>query len=364
MLKDRFQQDSTWWIDLLDRKLEDHYARDPGALYDETRLRSKTTDWIVIDEIQKVPRLLDTVHRILESREFSPPNFALTGSSARKLRHGGANLLAGRAFLRHLFPLTETELGVSFDLQTALNFGSLPKIASLANDSERDDFLASYGLTYLNEEIWAEHLVQELDPFRKFLEVAAQSNGQVLNYAKIARDVHVNEKTVRKYFQILEDTLVGFVLEPYSRSVRKRQVLSPKFFLFDLGVKRALERSLRQRVVPGTYAFGRAFEHLVIAEFHRLNDYGRKDCRFSYFLTKDGGEIDLVIERPGAKLALVEIKSATQASDDDTRYLRNAMADFGDVEAFCLSLDPSARNRDGVTYLPWQRGLKEILGAP
>lgn len=375
LLRDQIIGNNLLWLDLLDRRIEDRYALTPDLLYEECKAKSrlhsgrgtsasdhqrKSFDWVVIDEIQKNPRLLDTVHRIIESQEFVPPKFALTGSSARKLRHGGANLLAGRAFVRNLYPLTHRELGDDFELDRILAYGSLPKIFSCGDDAERADFLTSYGLTYLNEEVWAEHLIQDLDPFRKFLEIAAQSNGKVVNFANIARDVNAHEKTIKKYFQILEDTLIGFYLEPYHRSLRKRQISSPKFFLFDTGVKRALERTLRQELVPSTAIFGSAFEHLVISEAIRLNDYNQKDFKFSYFLSKDGGEIDLVIDRPGQPTALVEIKSSQRTDEFKTRYLRSLAPSLDKSESFCLSLDPHERIQDGVNYLPWQKGLVEL----
>jgi predicted AAA+ superfamily ATPase len=349
---------SVLWLDLLDRRIEDRYALTPHLLFDECK--SNPYEWVVIDEIQKNPALLDTVHRIIETKEFTPPQFALTGSSARKLRHGSSNLLAGRAFVRNLFPLTHRELGDAFDLAEVLRFGSLPKIFSYQNTFDKEDYLASYGLTYLQEEIWAEHLIRDLDPFRKFIEIAAQCNGKIINYANIARDVNAHEKTVKKYFQILEDTLLGFYLEPFNRSLRKRQHKSPKFYLFDLGIKRALERTLRQGIVPATSAFSAAFEHLVIAEAVRLNDYNKKDFKFSYFLTKDQGEIDLIIERPGQSTVLIEIKSSGKTDERDTRYLRSVLPSLTNSEAYCLSLDPHERMQDGVKHLPWQKGLLEL----
>ncbi|MCX6117643.1 MAG: AAA family ATPase [Proteobacteria bacterium] len=358
LLRTSIPSEKTLWLDLLNQNTEDRYRSDPELLYSEC----KTTqpEWVVIDEIQKIPRLLDAVHRIIENTEFLAPHFALTGSSARKLRHGGANLLAGRAFIRNLFPLTYIELGDKFDLSNVLNYGSLPKVFALNTVSDKEDFLASYGLTYLKEEVWAEHLIQELDSFRKFLEVAAQSNGKIVNFALVARDCLVHEKTAKKYYQILEDTLLGFFLEPYHRSVRKRQSKSPKFYLFDTGVQRALSRSLRQFVTPGTYAYGFAFEHLVISEAMRLNEYFKLDYRFSFFQTKDGGEIDLVIERPGKPLALVEIKSSVRTDEHDTAYLRSVKNDFGICECYCLSLDPHQRDIFGVQHFHWQSGLKAL----
>src|SRR3989338_70259 len=240
LIRSMLGNENVFWIDLLDKNEEDRYARNPSLLYGEVQAKAETISWVVIDEVQKVPPLLDTVHRIIETKEFKAPTFALTGSSARKLKHGGANLLAGRAFVNSLHPLTILEYGNDYGEDFVLNWGSLPKIFSFNENNERQEFLRAYGLTYLKEEVWAEHLVQELEPFRKFLEVAAQTNSEIISYSKIARDINVHENTVKKYFQILEDTWLGFLLEPYSKSVRKRLRKNPKFYFFDLGVKRAL----------------------------------------------------------------------------------------------------------------------------
>jgi uncharacterized protein len=353
------------WIDLLDTESEDRYGRHPAALLEQVRARHRDQpgqmwEWIVIDEIQKAPRLLDVVHAILESRQFTPPKFALTGSSARQLRHGGANLLAGRAFVQNLHPLTFLELGDTFDLDRVLNWGSLPEVFHFQNDLERRDYLTSYGRTYLREEVWNEHLIHKLDPFRKFLEVAAQSSGQPLNVSAIARDVGVDDKTVRKYFQILEDTLLGFFLEPFSGSVRKRQLQASKFYVFDLGVQKSLERSLRQAVVPGTFAYGRAFEHFVVLEMMRLNDAFRLDYRFSHLRTKDGVEIDLVIERPGEPPVLVEIKSSDRTTRHDARHLVPFLRDIPGAVGYCISLDPLDREIEGIRHLSWRTAFAAL----
>jgi predicted AAA+ superfamily ATPase len=168
------------------------------------------------------------VHSKIESSET---RFAMTGSSARKLKREGTNLLAGRAFVYNLFPLTHRELGDSFNLNSALMYGTLPGLLKFDSGEEKMAFLRAYALTYLKEEIWGEHIVRKLDPFRKFVEIAAQCNGELINFANIARDVGVDIKTVQSYFEILEDTLLGFMLEPYHRSVRKRQRQAPKFYL-------------------------------------------------------------------------------------------------------------------------------------
>jgi predicted AAA+ superfamily ATPase len=220
------------YIDLLDLATEDLFRTHPEELRQQI-LAKKDCDWVVIDEVQKLPRLLDTVHQLIEEKRAK---FILSGSSARKLKRGSANLLAWRAFVYHLHPLTSVEYGATFSLQEVLEWGALPKLLEFQNASDKIEFLRAYALTYLKEEIQVEQLVRNLDPFRQFLEIAAQSNGQIVNYSKIARDVGVDTTTVQNYFSILEDTLIGFHLPAYHRSIRKRQRESPKFYLFDPGV--------------------------------------------------------------------------------------------------------------------------------
>ncbi|MBI4209875.1 MAG: ATP-binding protein [Deltaproteobacteria bacterium] len=356
-LRSYFQGENVLWFDLLDPEKEDLLERHPNALTEEIAGQKEKPGWVVIDEVQKIPKLLDLVHQLIETSHLK---FALTGSSARKLKRGGANLLAGRAFVNHLFPLTHVEMGEEFNLTNALHWGTLPKISQLHTDEEKNDFLRAYALTYLKEEVWAEHFIRELPPFRKFLEVAAQTNSEIVNYTNIAKDVGADVKTVQSYFEILEDTLLGFLLEPYHRSIRKQQRKSPKFYFFDVGVKRALDRTLPQQLLPQTSVYGKAFEHFLMIEIHRLNTYLKKDFRLSYLLTKDGAEIDLIMERPGAPTALVEIKSSEHVDERDTRIVQSFLKDFEKAQAYVLSRDPRPKKIGDVYALPWQEGLQEI----
>jgi predicted AAA+ superfamily ATPase len=356
-LRHHFAKEEVMWIDLLLPEVEDRYASHPQILGEQIAARADATGWIVIDEIQKVPKLLDVVHAQIET---TGARFALTGSSARKLKRGAVNLLAGRAFVSHLYPFTSSELGDAFELDAALAYGTLPGHLLLPDAADKADFLRAYALTYLKEEVWGEHLVRNLDPFRAFIEVAAQCNGELINYSRIARDVGVDTKTVQSYFQILEDTLVAYMLEPYHRSVRKRQSHAPRFYLFDTGVCRALSRSLNIPLNPGTYAYGRAFEHFIVTEIFRRSDYLKTDFRFSYLRTKDGAEIDLVIERPGQSTVLVEIKSSGRVDTADLRHLTALSCDIPDSCAMCLCTESIARVVDGVRVLPWDQGLTEI----
>ncbi len=344
-------------IDLLNTDEEDRFLRRPMELEKWAQTLASTVSWIVIDEVQKAPRLLDIVHRLIET---TPLHFALTGSSPRKLKRGASNLLAGRALVHHLHPLTHRELGPQFDLDACLHWGSLPKVVQMDETDVKASFLRSYALTYLKEEIAAEQAVRRLDPFRNFIEVAAQSNGQVLNFTRIAEDVGVDVKTAQSYFGVLEDTLLGFYLPAHHRSVRKQQSTHPKFFFFDTGVKRALDRTLTQALLPQTYGFGAAFEHFAILEMKRLNDYFSKDFRFSYLRTKEGAEIDLIVDRPGAPPALIEIKSTENVTERDVKTLSHFAPDFPKADLYCFSRDSHPKKIGRVWCLPWLDGIRRL----
>ncbi|MBI4371162.1 MAG: ATP-binding protein [Elusimicrobia bacterium] len=357
LLKDRFPAGLMLYIDLLDPETQQTLSLRPSSLVERLDALPRAVKWIVIDEIQKIPVLLDVVHQQIERKRFK---FALTGSSARKLKHGGANLLAGRAFVHHLFPLTAAEIGSNFSLLSALRWGTLPRLFSLKSDEDKRDFLRSYTHAYFQEEIIQEQVVRKLDPFRRFLLVAAQMNGQIVNFAKIAREAGTTVPTVQSYFQILEDTLVGFLLDSFHESIRKRQRENPKFYFFDTGVARALGNRLSVELTPRTYEFGATFEHFLINEIQRLQSYKKKDYRFSYLRTKESVEVDLIIERPGLKRALVEIKSAERVGPEDVRAVASLAPDIPNSEAFCLSLDPIPKVIAGVRCLPWRQGLEEL----
>ena len=356
-IRDAFDPDASLYVDLLDPEVEDRYRRSPGRLESQVRALPPSVEWILIDEVQRAPRLLDVTHRLIES---TGKRFVLTGSSGRKLKRGASNLLAGRAFVYSLYPLTVAELQDAFDLDDALRWGTLPKIYSLDSAEEKRAYLRAYALTYLREEIVAEQIIRRLDPFREFLEVAAQSNGTIVNYANIARDVGADPKTVISYFSILEDTLVGSLLPAYHRSIRKQQSANPKFYYFDTGVKRSLERTLDVPLQPGTYEYGKAFEHFVITQILHLSRYRYPDWRLFYLRTGAGVEIDVVIERPGMPAALIEIKSSDRIDERDVRGLARFIGDFTSPLALCISRDPTRMRTDGVLCLHWREALEEL----
>jgi len=346
-------------IDLLNPNTEELFSKHPEELLHQISSHKEPNQlWVAIDEIQKIPKLLDVVQMAIEKYRTK---FVLTGSSARKLKRGHANLLGGRAFMSALFPFTHLELGEKFDLIPVLTWGSLPMMHTLSEDADRLRYLRAYTQIYLKEEILVEQIIRKLDPFRLFLEIAAQQSGEIINYTRIANEVNVDVMTVQSYFQILEDTLLGFTLLPYHQSLRKRQRTNPKFYYFDLGIKRSLEGSISFPLQPGTSAFGKIFEHFLILEIFRLNTYFEKDYRMSYLRTKDDAEIDLILERPGLPLALIEIKSSDHVGEKDIQTLRAFKKDLGaKAEYYCLSRDPAPKNIEGISLLPWEKGIQEI----
>lgn len=348
------------YINLLDTLVEDRFARNPMELVAVVDAMSSKEEYVVIDEIQKVPKLLNVIHLLIENKKCKK-YFILTGSSARKLKLSGVNLLAGRAFVYYLYPFSYLELGVDFDFNSALLFGMLPGVFNFTSKKDKQLFLQAYTLTYLKEEIWAEQLIKNLDPFRKFLEVAAQSNGKIINYSNISRDVGVDDKTVKNYFSILEDTMLAFLLEPYQHSFRKRLIASPKFYFFDIGVTRALARMLDVTPKSGTSYYGDLFESFVIVECLKLASYFQPEYKFSYLMTGAGVEIDLIIERPGKPLLLIEIKSTDEVRREDLKSIENISEELGNCELVCFSNETRKKKIGSVMIYPWQKGIAEYF---
>lgn len=358
-LRSRFEPAGALFIDLLNPDLLEEYSLAPQRLSQLIHQQAHLKKPIVIDEIQKVPRLLDIVHKeIVEQKRV----FIMSGSSSRRLKQKGVNLLAGRAAVYNIFPFSQNELKEDFDLQRALERGGLPESYLSRSPEEYREFLKAYALTYLEKEIQQEQWVRRLEPFRVFLKVAAQMNGKIVNRSKISRDCGVDDMTIASYFEILEDTLMGFFLPSFHRSVRKQQHKAPKFYFIDTGIKRALDRTLSIELLPETSAFGEAFEHWVILEIKKRIEYNRLDWTLSYLRSKDDCEIDLIIERPKAPEILVEIKSKTRVDERDAFSLESMGDDISKKNLrFLLSQDPLEQKFSKTRALFWQKGLDEIF---
>ncbi len=347
-------------IDLLDPELQLSYNKTPNLLRQQIDdLDPDGRDKILIDEIQRVPKLLDIVHALMEQRPDL--QFILCGSSARKLRHGASNLLGGRALYRTMHPLTLDELSSDFNLQWVLSYGSLPKIYSILKQNktkEAQDFLRAYVVTYLREEIKAEALVRNLQGFQKFLDIAVAQYSEQVNFSAVSRDCQVALSTVKEYYSILEDTLVGFFLYPYLKSVRKRMSRQPKFYFFDNGVTRALLGSLQDP--PTLLEQGRLFEQWILQEIVRLNEYYQKDWKLSFWRTSHGAEVDLLISRGTRLLYAIECKFKRQPSSSDLSGLRSFHVNHPEVPCFVVSPVKQSYRLSFARILPPNRLFQEL----
>jgi len=337
-----------WTVDLLRHDEYLRYSKEPAGfrLAVEERQR-RGTKVVFVDEVQKVPALLDEVHGLIERGGV---RFVLTGSSARKLRRGGANLLAGRAVSLRLHPLVVAEHGDRFDLERALRIGALPAVVA-ASDADARAILRDYAETYLREEILAEAIVRNLGGFARFLDVAAAQCGEVVNHAGVARDCGVSVRTVGDYYQVLEDTLLGFRLEAYRRSVRKRLVAHPRFFLFDTGVTNALNRRLTADLDPVTR--GRLFEQWLVLECRRLADYAASEAQLFFWRTNHGAEVDLLVEKHGRLLAAVEVKAGRRVTGADIEGLRSFADDHPGVPRFVVTPSAEPHRLEDVLVTSW-----------
>lgn len=291
-------------IDLLSSATYLEHLKDPSLLKKEVLACSHDT-WIIIDEIQKITPLLNEVQDLMENHGYK--RFALTGSSARKLRRRGGNLLAGRAVLKQLFPLTFAELNFSISIEQSLNYGSLPASVNAVSNEERVDFLTSYVETYLREEIREEGLVRRLESFARFLDVASLAAAQVTNLQSLARDSGVGRNSVRSFFSILEDTLMGRWLPAYRPRAKVKEIAHPKFFWFDTGVLRAAAGGFRQPL-PSDWQ-GRMLETWLFHELSAHIHYHSCGGELSYWRTPSGSEVDFIWQK-GSAIVAIEAKAA------------------------------------------------------
>lgn len=326
------------YFDLLDSTLRNRFKRQPTLLYDLLKEKESGT-LVIIDEIPEVPELLNEVHRLISERGLV---FILCGSSARKLKRKGHNTLGGRALPVFLYPLVSEEIP-EYDIDRAVTFGTLPPHYLAKNPSR---MLSAYIDVYLKEEIKEEALVRNLNAFQRFLEVAALSNGEIINYQNMAQDCGVSATTVSAYFDILEDTLIGYRIPAYSKKLKRRLVQAPRFYYFDVGIaNHLLHRSTLQR---GTPEYGHAFEHLVVQEIIAYMHYRQCEDKISYWHTYTGMEVDIVIG--DARLA-IEIKSAEEVMTKHLKGLKAFEKDYPNCRLILVSLDLFSRKIGNITCL-------------
>lgn len=326
------------FIDLLDSELRMRFKRRPSLLYEMLKDKESNTI-VVIDEIPEVPELLNEVHRLISEKDII---FVLCGSSARKLKRKGYNTLGGRAYPCYFYPLTSNEI-TDFDLDRALTYGLLPT-HYLAKNPKR--LLAAYVDVYLKEEIQEEALARNLTGFHRFLEIAALTNGEIVNYANIASECGVSAQTIKSYFGILEDTLVGYMIPAYTKVMKRRLVQAPRFYFFDVGLTNHLLH--RDALLRGTPEYGHAFEHFIIMELIAYIGYNHKEEQLSYWRTHTGVEVDVVIGN--AKLA-IEIKSADEIAKRHMKGLKSFGDDYPDCRKIIVSLDRINRKEDDIELI-------------
>ena len=320
----------------------------PSQLREECELLDDG-ELIIIDEVQKVPALLDEVHWLIENKK---QRFILSGSSARKLRRNGANLLGGRALRQTLFPLVSDEIP-EFDLNRALNHGMLPRHYLMENPTMR---VQAYIGDYLQQEIVEEAIVRRLDAFTRFLQVAALSNSEIVNYTNIAQDCGVSSKTVKEYFSILEETMLGFFLPSYTKVVKRRVIQSPKFYYFDVAIPNHLLH--RIPLQPGTDVYGHALEHLVIQELRAFMSYRQPLKSLTYWHTLDNKyEVDAVL---GDAEVAIEVKSSKNVGSHDTKGLKAFSEEYPEANLYLLSLEDRPRKFNGVEVWPVEQFFKRL----
>ena len=328
---------------LLDQALFVRLSRNP-ALIRETLADDTTV--VVIDEIQKMPELLNEVQLMIERHGV---RFLLTGSSARSLRRKGVNLLGGRAWSRSLHPFVRIELKKRFDLNRALEHGLLPPV--FFSDSPRED-LAAYAGDYLKEEIAAEAAVRNIGAFSRFLETAAHAHGELINFSAMAADAQVPVSTVREYYRILQDTFIAHEVPAWTESRKRKAISTSKYYLFDIGLARHLQG--RRGLAPGTAEYGNAFESFIFQEIKAFCDYRRLDTP-RYWRSKSRFEVDFVFER-----LAVEVKAKKNVSGRDLKGLRALREEDLFAHYLLVSLEPVPRTVDGIRILPWSDFLDRL----
>ena len=336
------------YYDLLKSEVYTLYKMKPSRLRDECMMMEEG-EVVIIDEVQKIPELLDEVHWLMVNRGI---HFILCGSSARKLKRSGANLLGGRAIRKTLHPLVSAEIP-DFDIDKAVNVGMLPRHYLASSPAKR---IQAYVGDYLQQEVIAEALVRNLDSFTRFMEVAAISDGEMVNYTKIASECGVSSKTVKEYFVILQETLLGNMLPAYTKTVKRRVQVAPKFYYFDVGITNYLLH--RDPLRRGTAEYGHAFEHIIVQEVMAYMDYSESMKGLSFWHTQNNVyEVDLVV---GNAEVAIEIKSSDNVTTSHLKGLKAFGEEHPDCKLIVVSLEERPRMMNCVEIWPAQAFLKRL----
>ena len=338
---------SARYYDLLKSDEFERFFRHPALLREEL-INYNHQDLVIIDEIQKIPQLLDEVHWLMTNRQI---RFVLCCSSARKLMRHGANLLGGRAIRTVMYPLVSAEIP-DFNLMRAINNGMISRHYTVENPQRR---LQAYIGDYLNEEIRAEALSRNLASFTRFLEIAAQSNGEMIVYNNIAQDCGVSSPTVKEYFNILEQTMIGYLIPGFTAAQKRRTIAAPKFYFFDVGIVNYLLK--HKNIEQGTEVFGHAFEQLLMQEIIAYLGYSSSAEKITYWRTTGGHEVDCVI---GQGRVAIEFKSYDEVKSRHTRGLKAFQEDFPHAKTIIVSMDKYRWEINGIEIVPVMEFLADL----
>ena len=335
------------WFDLLKSDVYRRYQANP-AQFRETILASETNNIVIVDEIQKIPELLDEIHWLIVNH---PIQFILSGSSPRKIIRVGSNLLGGRALRYELYPLLQSEIP-EFDLIKALNNGLLPRHYLSDNPKKLID---AYIGNYLKDEIIAEAKIRNINAFTQFLEAAAFSNGEMVNYTNIATECGVSHTTVKEYFQILVDTLIGRFVPAFQKKPKRRVIVAPKFYYFDIGIANNLLK--RGKIEIGSESFGHAFEHFIYQELYAHSNYSDINYPISYWRTTSQIEVDFIL---GDHEVAVEVKGTDNVQSRHIKGLKSFSEEYKVKKLIVVSNDPLERKMGDITVMPWKVFLEKL----
>lgn len=347
---------SSWTVDLLKSDEYLRYSKQPSLFREEVlhKVKAQNIKSIFVDEVQKIPPLLDEIQYLMRKTTCQ---FALSGSSARKLKTRSANLLAGRAVEKHLFPLLFTEMQDDFDLIRALQFGTLPPIVNATHENARD-ILNTYAHTYLREEIQQEGIVRNFVGFSRFLDVACAQFTEITNYTAIGSECGLPARSVQGYYDILEDTLIGHRLHGFDTSTRKQLSSRPKFYFFDNGVSNAVNQLLSDTLSP--VMSGKLFEQWIINEIRAYLTYTASDVKMFYWRTNNSAEIDLILTKHKKPLHALEFKFTTKVRGADLGAFRGFSDEHPKAKLGVISLAPHAYQLGNALVEPWKDFLKRL----
>lgn len=338
-------------FDFLKSDLFIEFSKNPSLLREQLLAQSEAVlrHPVILDEVQKIPQILDEVHWLIENKGLQ---FILCGSSARKLKRGQANLLGGRAWRYEMFPLTTVETG-SVDLLRALNHGLIPA-HYLQNNYKRS--LKAYVRDYLKEEVFNEGLTRNIPAFSRFFDAMGYSHGELTNYSNIARECGVDSKTVKEYYQILIDTLLGIMVEPFKRR-KNRQTISKasKFYLFDVGVAGAITN--REIHEEKGELFGKAFEHFILMQIAAHSSYSALEYEINFWRTKSGMEVDFIL---GKGEIAIEVKGSSRVDNRDLKSLSAFIEEYSPRKAFVVCNEKAKRVHGQITVIPWRMFLDDL----